>query len=376
MNSKTLFSRLIENIPESIGISILLTDRNGKVVYANSQAQETFQDSLKNISKKHSAELFSEVEKFTKYRMEACNGKKIRIFDPVIQNRRGEKIHLEYLELTPLSLPEEHEPHAVISFKKKEESFVEKFLGRDESEVDTYGIVWRGICHEVKNPLGGIKGAAQMLLKNLEETSPFTRHAKVILRETERINRFLDNLSFDEEEKAAGIVDLLQLLTEAIELVRSHTLMAEKDITIQLIADTSLPTLTGDSDALFRAFVNLMKNAVEAIERRGQIRITLKLHEDLVLRGQNETWNHIIELDFFDSGKALKEEDIPLLFLPFYTSKPGGAGMGLFFAKNTVKAQGGSIRVKTFSHGKSFKVYLPLRKEELGFEKKKNTRSR
>ncbi|NIO16743.1 MAG: PAS domain-containing protein [Deltaproteobacteria bacterium] len=347
-----------------MGVPILVADDRGTIVYANSSAEETLQDSYKNISKKSAQELFGEIDNFSKCFRESFGGKRIIIFDIAIKSRSGDKIPIDYMELAQLMAPGGRERFSLISFRKKEESIAEKFIGDEKVESSNYEIIWRGISHEVKNPLGGIKGAAQMLLKNLEKTSPFRNHAHVILRETDRIARFLDGLLSPWQIESKHDADLLELLTEAIELVKSHISETKKHIKINIIADTSLPRIHCDTDALFRAFTNLLKNSVEAIDVQGTIRVTLKLHEDLVYEAKGESKSYLIEVEFFDTGKEIKEEDVPFLFLPFYTNKPGGAGMGLFFVKNTVTSQGGSIRVKLSEEGKAFKVYLPLKKEE------------
>jgi two-component system nitrogen regulation sensor histidine kinase GlnL len=364
VKSKASLKKIIEIIPEVIGIPILAIDDQGTILYANSSAEETLQESFNNIAKKSAGELIRGIDNFSKYLGEVFSGKRVMMFDITIYIREGDKIPLEYLELAPLTAPGEAERFTLISFRKKDESFVEKFIGNEEPGSDNFDIVWRGISHEVNNPLGGIRGAAQMLLNNLEKNSPFRDHARVILRETDRIARFLEGLpSFAHVDRRCD-VDVFDVLTEAIELVKTHMASIEKEIKIKIIADTSLPKLHCDTDALFRVFTNLLKNSVEAIERKGTIRVTLKLHEDLVYETKGKSKNYIIEIEFFDSGKEIQEEEIPLLFLPFYTNKPGGSGMGLFYVKNTVKAQGGSIRLKSYPEGKAFKVYLPLKKEE------------
>lgn len=365
MKSKTSLKKIVENIPDVIGIPILVADIDGYILYANSAAEEAFQDSLKNIAKKNVQELFRGIENFSKYFRESLLGKKIMMFDISIFSGEREKVFLEFMELASLPGNEETEIFSLISFRQKDESFVEKFFGKGERDFDDYDIVWRGISHEVKNPLGGIRGAAQMLLGNLEHNSPFKNHARVIIREADRIARFLDELSQPDTGGAKREVDVLTLLTEAIELISPQISQMGKSISLKIIADTSLPDLHCDPDALFRAFTNLLKNSVEAIDGSGIIRVTLKLHEDLVYAAKGKSKHYIIEVEFFDTGRGIREEDIPFLFLPFYTSKPGGAGLGLFFVKNTVKTQGGSIRLKVYPDGKAFKVYLPLKKEEI-----------
>lgn len=364
MKSRATLKNIVESIPEVIGVPILVADDRGSIVYANSSAEEALQDSYKNISKKNAEELFGEIDNFSKCFRNSFAGKRIIIFDIAIKNRAGDTIPIDCMELAQLTAPGGKERFSLISFRKREESFVEKFIGDKKAEGNNYEIIWRGISHEVKNPLGGIKGAAQMLLKNLEKNSPFRNHAQVILRETDRIARFLDGLLPPFEVDSKHDADLLELLTESIELVKSHISETKKRIKISVIADTSLPRIYCDADALFRAFTNLLKNSVEAIERKGTIRVTLKLHEDLIYEARGESKSYFVEVEFFDTGTEIKEEEVPFLFLPFYTNKPGGSGMGLFFVKNTVKAQGGTIRVKLLDEGKAFKVYLPFKKEE------------
>jgi len=356
--------RLTELIPEAIGIPILLSDEKGNVVYANGASQEALLASEKKLCGKRVEELFPDFDNFSKYFEDSLGGTRIIIFESSIVGFNGEKIPLSYLEFSLLLTPGGGERYVTISFRNKEESFVEKILGIKEKGDDMFEIVWKGISHEIKNPLGGIRGAAQMLQRGLRRNSPFINHSEVILREADRINRFLDSLSSSQKVEVVRNIDLSKLLNENLELINAYIGTTQKQIDLKLIADRSLPEISGDRDALFRAFANLLKNSVEAIEQKGIIQITLKLHEDLVFRADGEERVYIIEIEFFDSGRKIPEDQISNLFLPFFTDKPGGTGMGLFFVEQTVRAHGGSIRVKMVPHGKAFRIYFPLRKEE------------
>jgi len=364
LKSRGSMEQLIELIPEVIAIPILLSDGEGIVVYANGASQEALLASEKKLCGKKVEDLFPEIENFPKYFKDSLKGTRIIIFDSSIRGLKGEKFPLSYLEFSLLLTPGGGKRYVTISFRKKEESFVEKILGVKEKEDDKFEIVWKGISHEIKNPLGGIRGAAQMLQRGLRRNSPFIHHSEVILREADRINRFLDSLSCSQKVEITQTIDLPELLKENLELIKAHIATTKKQIDLRLIADRSLPAISGDRDALFRAFANLLKNSVEAIDQKGIIQITLKLHEDLVFRADGEERIYIIEIEFFDSGRKIPEDQIPNLFLPFFTDKPGGTGMGLFFVNQTVQFHGGSIKVKSVPDGKAFRIYFPLRKED------------
>ncbi len=363
MKSKDTLTRLIEQIPEVIGVSILLADSRGGILYANSAAQEALLISDTNLRRMKIQELFSGIENFQKYVDKCLKGKRVIIFDPYISNHKDLHLPLSLVELDLIEPPDGGSQFLTVSFKKKEGSLVEKILEVQENRDDLFDTVWKGISHEIKNPLGGIRGAAQMLIRGLDDDSPFQHHGEVILREADRINRFIDSLSFHEKSGHLEKLDLLEILTENLDLIRSHIANTGKKIETRFIADTSLPPLSGDRDALFRAFMNILKNSEEAIGKEGLIQITLKLHEDFILRTEGNTKNFIIEIDFFDTGREIPESVIPRIFLPFFTDKTGGTGMGLFFVKHTVKCHGGSIKVKTLPVGKAFKIYFPLNRE-------------
>lgn len=363
MQSNDFFKKLITHIPEAIGTPIIITDGKGRILFANSSCQEIIGSSMKTISQAMIDDIFEGIDDLARFIKEALSGKRILAFDCSLRNRGGEQIYLDYVEINRLTPLDDENLHLVVTFREKEKSFVEKIGEREEQIKSPYDIVWRGIAHEVKNPLSGIKGAAQMLLRSMEDSSPFLDHARVILRETDRINRFLDSLWENRGLNLAGSVDMFKVLNEAIELTRSFVIAKGKNISIKFSADTSLPNIDGDGDALFRVFTNILKNAVEAIEGEGEIRIGVKLHEDLVLKSKKGEKNYMLVIDFFDNGISIGEEDEPFLFLPFFTNKPAGSGMGLFTVQNTIAAHGGTVKVKRYKDGKSFKLYLPTGKE-------------
>ncbi len=352
------FSFLATRISDSLSLPVLACTREGEITYCNSACLETLDVTEKQLKNFKLHDLIHEIPEFPRLFEEILKGKRFVIYDSQIGVPGRRKIDFDFLEVSPLI--EENFPGAVALFREKEQSVVEKFIGRGTSEEQYYEIIWRGVCHEIKNPLGGIKGAAQMLKRSLGKDPSFETPLEIILREVERIDRFLNELTGTHITGTRGSVNLTHLLREALDLISLHIRETGKKIRLEARLDPSIPPLRGDGDALFRAFVNLLKNAVEAIDETGKILVSIKLHEDVVIRSSTRDKNYLVEIEIFDTGRKIDKEDVKKIFLPFYTSKPEGSGMGLFLVKNTIQAHGGFIRVTQKDDGKSFAIFLPV----------------
>jgi two-component system nitrogen regulation sensor histidine kinase GlnL len=219
-----------------------------------------------------------------------------------------------------------------------------------------------GIAHEIKNPLGGILGAAQWILRNEASEAERGEGIRLIRREAERINGLVEKML--EMGKSAGVpraFPLPPLLFEAEELIRSEVRAQGKEIVFERQVDPSLPDVHGQPDPIFRAIVNVLKNAVEAIRKKGTIRIDARLNVNFrVSRGRGRK-RSFLEIVIADSGEGMTEEDVRKAFLPFYTTKPKGTGLGLVMARQAITRNGGKLEIKSVrGSGTTVKISLPV----------------
>jgi len=240
---------------------------------------------------------------------------------------------------------------------------------RGDYQFDHLLYLLGSIAHEIKNPLSGIKGAAQIL-----KTNPGSQEAEecvnLVLKEADRLNSVLLGYLTMTRLPRFHQVNIHEVLEHAVRVMLTD-ISAEK-IMLEKFYDPSLPYISGDEGKLLQVFINLIKNAIEAMELVRHERVLsistrpsdeyMLTYEDggLARQGKKTRKKRWVVINFQDTGIGLTKEEINRIFLPLYTKKKKGSGLGLSLSKKIIKDHGGIIRVKSPGRGSTFSVYLPL----------------
>ena len=216
-----------------------------------------------------------------------------------------------------------------------------------------------GLAHELNNPLSGIRGAAQILSKSAD--SQESRNcAEIIVKETDRLTELLGTLKTFEPYSKENFesFDINGLLRE-IEYLQSRS-EAGQPIEFKLNFDVTLPEIWGSRNSLKQALLNLINNAVQALDGRGTIEIITRWVSEYKLDG-----NNVISVSIIDDGPGIPKINLANIFKPFFTTRPKGSGLGLFIAYQIVAKHGGVIIVDSDEgQGARFDVYLPIVKAQ------------
>ena len=240
---------------------------------------------------------------------------------------------------------------------------------REDASFDSLVYLIGTIAHEIKNPLGGIKGAAQLLKGRLLEGkgqrqesgdmgTAAIEYLNRIIRETDRLNTVLQNYLTMSRKPALHRINIHEVLEKAIAIMELS--LKNGNIVLQRFYDPSLPKITGDNGKLLQVFLNIIKNAVEAMPRGGSLSImTRPSREHVVQKGKIKRWAVI---SIRDTGKGIQQSELQKIFLPFYTKKRRGTGLGLALSKKIIKDHQGVIRVEKPEDGKGtvFHVSIPF----------------
>jgi len=237
-----------------------------------------------------------------------------------------------------------------------------KILEEDLKRTDRLalmGTLAAGLAHEIRNPLGGIKGAAQLLRRSGNGDPSVKEFTDIMIREVDRVNQLIEqllDLSRPAELDLAP-VNIYEILDDVL-LLEGQTL-GDKQIQIKKRFDPSLPPIRGDRAQLTQVFLNLVKNAIQAMGQRGILTVASRLETDFRIRGEGTTANRLIWIDIADQGAGIREADLPQIFSPFFTTKTNGTGLGLAICYRIIKEHGGTIRVESAEgKGSTFKVSL------------------
>jgi two-component system nitrogen regulation sensor histidine kinase GlnL len=223
-------------------------------------------------------------------------------------------------------------------------------LQQRELQTGMLDLLSRNLGHEVRNPLGGIRGAAQMLADELESGEQATL-ARLIMRESDRIDELIQRFGQPELERRE--VHLYPLLEEALQLLDAEFGDA---VTVERDYDPSIPEIRADTSAIRRVFLNLLRNAVQAGATVIRIRTRIEHGHALLQSGPGS----VIRLDFSDNGQGVPEALRSLLFLPLVTGRRDGTGLGLALSQQIASAHGGLLTFEPLERGSRFTLFLPF----------------
>ena len=215
----------------------------------------------------------------------------------------------------------------------------------------TLGEMATGLAHEIRNPLAGIAGVIEIIGRDLPDSSPARAVVKDVRQEIARINRIVTDLLQTARPHPPKVrkSDLNTTVEHAVMLGRQQAL--SKSVEITLHKDPSLPEVEHDSDQIHQVMLNLLLNALQAIDLNGKIAVAVEL------RGENAV------IEVADNGRGISPDHLPNIFRPFFTTKGDGTGLGLSLARRIIEDHQGRIDVTSaVGKGTTFSVVLPLQR--------------
>ncbi len=225
---------------------------------------------------------------------------------------------------------------------------VEEELRRSE-RLAALGKMAAGVAHELRNPLSSIKGLALLLRTRVSGNAHDIETADILVQEVERLNRSISELldyARPQQLQKEG-VDLQELLHKSVSLIRIDA-EASGVVVAEQFPDSPLPMVQADADKLTQVFLNLLLNAVQAMEHGGKVRVTA---------GKKESF---VEVMVTDTGCGIGTENIDRVLDPYFTTKPEGTGLGLAMSAKIIEEHGGSIRIHSGEgKGCSVQVLIP-----------------
>lgn len=217
----------------------------------------------------------------------------------------------------------------------------------------------RNLAHEIKNPLGGIRGAAQLLDRELERPA-LHEYTQVIIKESDRLQALMDRLLTPHRLPLPGPVNI----HEVLERVRSVMLAEFPDIAVRRDYDTSLPSLTGDREQLIQVVLNIVRNAAQAIKgsgmdsSSGEIRLRTRVARQVTIARRR--FRHAVQIEISDNGPGIPENMRERVFQPLISGREGGSGLGLTIAHNFITQHRGAISFDSAPGRTCFTLLLPV----------------
>ncbi len=212
----------------------------------------------------------------------------------------------------------------------------------------------RGLAHEIKNPLGGLRGAAQLLERELPNEQ-LKEYTQIIIGEADRLQNLLNRMLGPKTILQKQWVNIHHVLTHVQQLVLSEV---SEGIHIEFDYDPSIPEIYADFDQLIQAILNIMRNAVQAMDKKGTIHICTRVHRQLTLA--NKRYKLVVRIDIKDNGPGIPEHMLEQIFYPLITSRAEGTGLGLSIAQSLISRHGGLIECVSQPGETIFTTWLPI----------------
>ncbi|MCF6159373.1 MAG: GAF domain-containing protein [wastewater metagenome] len=208
------------------------------------------------------------------------------------------------------------------------------------------------IAHEIRNPLVTIGGFARAILRTADQNDLIKQSVEIIVEEVNRLEKILANIM--DFSKPGELTKTLSHINEIVENTCSLMEPYFKIGNIQLMKkfDTRVPKIVIDTTQIKQVFLNIIKNAVESMPEGGTLTVTTTVE------------NNYVKIDITDTGIGMEAETLKSVFVPFFTTKTDGTGVGLIVSQKIINDHGGYIRVESVKHeGSTFSIYLPIESE-------------
>lgn len=265
------------------------------------------------------------------------------------------------LATSPLRDPQGSAMGVVIVFRDLSQIKVLEERLRKGERLASLGILSAGMAHEIRNPLGGIRGATQLLQDELQEGSGLNEYIEIIIREVDRLNNIVKGLLEFARPAALKLrpINLHQTLDQVVSLVEME--VPKERVRFVRHLDPSLPEVLADPDQLTQVFLNLFKNGLDAMGGEGVLTLTTRMLPGYKRQPGEHAKRGMVAVDVEDQGCGMEAEETEKIFNPFYTRKAGGVGLGLAITHRIIEEHGGKIDVTSEpDKGTRVRVSLPI----------------
>lgn len=336
---------------EYLATAVILLDDESRIAYLNPAAENLFDVSGKNLMGHPVQQVFTHTEQLASAMQQAALNNATYIeHDLTMGTHAHGKLQLR-CAATPLQL---NKQYLLLEFHAMDRPLK---LAREEQMLDqtqANRLLLRNLAHEIKNPLGGIRGAAQLLEQELEKPA-LREYTQVIVQEADRLRSLMEKLLTPQNASHYSALNI----HEVLERVRS-VMLAElpEGLKIKRDYDISLPALIGDKEQLIQVMLNIVRNAAQAMQGNGTIILRTRVaHQATLIKRRHR---QAVRVEIIDNGPGVPPELQDKIFYPLVSGRADGHGLGLTLAQDFVSQHHGIIEFDSEPGRTRFTVLLPL----------------
>ncbi len=330
-----------------LATAVVVLDDRFTVRYANPAAESLLATGAKSLNGQPFLQLFAEREALERALGDAVKTHWDYSAQSVTYSRAGRDplpltCTMTRIEAHGLSLLAELRPiEEQLRYAREERLALEQQANRE---------LIRNLAHEIKNPLGGLRGSAQLLERELDKAE-LREYTQVIIKEADRLQRLLDRMLTPHRPPRIEAVSIHEVLEPVRSLIK-----AEFGIEIQRDYDPSIPEIVGDREQLIQAVLNIARNAAQSGAKAIGFR-TRTVRQITILRQRHRL---ALELQVVDDGPGVPEEIHDRIFNPLVSGREGGTGLGLSLAQTFVQYHRGVVEFESRPGRTIFRILLPL----------------
>lgn len=336
---------------EHLATAVILLDDESRIAYLNPAAEHLFDVSGKNLLGHPLQQVFTHTDQLASAMRQAIQNNASYIeHDLTLGTHAHGKLQLR-CAATPLQL---NKRFLLLEFDAIDRPMK---LAREEQMLDqtqANRLLLRNLAHEIKNPLGGIRGAAQLLEQELEKPA-LREYTQVIVQEADRLRSLMEKLLAPQNASHYSALNI----HEVLERVRSVVLAEMPEgLKIKRDYDISLPAMIGDKEQLIQAMLNIVRNAAQAMQGNGTIVLRTRVARQATLIKRRHRL--AVRVDIIDNGPGIPPELKDKIFYPLVSGRADGHGLGLTIAQDFVSQHHGIIEYDSEPGRTCFTVLLPL----------------
>lgn len=353
-----------EDLLSSLQDGVIILDPAGRVVSLNQAAEELTGFSGSQVAGRPIGEVFPPPSPLSRLVAKTADqGRSYADFDAALTRADGGRLTVSAVA-SLVSNPHGESRGVVLVLRDLSRVRELEEQVRRSDRLAALGVLAAGVAHEVRNPLVGVRAAAQLMEREATFPPGLREFTGIIIREVDRLNRLVGDLLAFAGHRALRIrpCNVNQVVEEALRL--EDTGLQAGGVTVVRRYDPEVPAVAGDSERLLQVFLNLIRNGVEAMAGgAGELQVRTRFERVAPQCGGRAA--AVVEIG--DRGAGIPPEIKGHLFNPFFTTKDGGTGLGLPISLRIVEEHGGAIEVQSeVGQGSTFRVLLPIAGDEEG----------
>lgn len=344
---------LCQHLLDHLSVAVLVFDEELRLIYMNHTGENLLELSARQVAGARARDLLLTRDKNLEQDLRRTfhEGQSISEFNLVLeQSMRALTVNVSMMPLyrneTPVAvLVELQQSDRHLQISREQQQLAQQQAAR---------LLVRGLAHEIKNPLGGIRGAAQLLQKELHNPE-LAEYTRIVIDEADRLQSLLDRIVAPTRRPQKKPISVHQVLERVRHLVKVEV---PEGVRIWADYDPSIPPLMGDLDQLIQAVLNIVRNAAQAVASRGNITLRTRIVRQATIYAQRHRL--AVRIDIVDDGPGIDPELLGQIFYPLVTGRADGTGLGLSIAQSLIHQHGGLIECTSTPGETVFSILLPL----------------